>query len=194
MRWSIPFGWHSRAGSPISTLPITCACEIIFLANQPTYLHHLEPDPERCRCSSSSFLSPPSLTSLTSFLAFLQGYRTLLSSPWYLNLGGFASNDWTKYYSVEPQDFDGSQEQHDLVMGGEVNFQKLKIQALFLLRCLPSCTLSISRDGIICSISHIALKRDVSCDDCRYLGPQTWRAWQIIGIPSSQSSNLPRVK
>lgn len=50
----------------------------------------------------------------------VQGYRTILSSPWYLNLGGFANNDWTKYYSVEPQAFEGSQEQHDLVIGGEV--------------------------------------------------------------------------
>lgn len=51
----------------------------------------------------------------------MKGYRTLLSSPWYLNLGGFASSDWTKYYSVEPQSFNGTHEQHQLVIGGEVN-------------------------------------------------------------------------
>ena len=50
----------------------------------------------------------------------VQGYRTLLSSPWYLNLGGFASNDWAKYYAVEPLNFEGSADQKKLVIGGEV--------------------------------------------------------------------------
>lgn len=49
-----------------------------------------------------------------------QGYRTLLSSPWYLNLGGFATPDWEAYYSVEPTAFGGSLEQQQLVIGGEV--------------------------------------------------------------------------
>ena len=50
----------------------------------------------------------------------VQGYRTLLSSPWYLNLGGFASNDWAKYYAVEPLNFEGTADQKKLVIGGEV--------------------------------------------------------------------------
>lgn len=48
-----------------------------------------------------------------------QGYRTLLSSPWYLNLGGFAAPDWEAYYSVEPTAFGGSPQQQQLVIGGE---------------------------------------------------------------------------
>lgn len=50
-----------------------------------------------------------------------QGYRTLLSSPWYLNLGEMASEDWVTYYGVDPLGFPGSREQHQLVMGGEVS-------------------------------------------------------------------------
>ena len=54
-------------------------------------------------------------------LAFLlQGYKALLSSPWYLNLGELASEDWATYYQVEPLGFDGTREQHQRVMGGEV--------------------------------------------------------------------------
>ena len=55
-------------------------------------------------------------------LETLQGHKTLLSSPWYLNLGGFASNDWAKYYAVEPLAFDATEEQKQLVIGGEVCF------------------------------------------------------------------------
>ena len=32
----------------------------------------------------------------------VQGYRALLSSPWYLNLGVFDGSDWLTYYNVEP--------------------------------------------------------------------------------------------
>ncbi len=35
----------------------------------------------------------------------LQGFRTLLSSPWYINLGGYAGDDWVQYYAVEPLSF-----------------------------------------------------------------------------------------
>lgn len=48
-----------------------------------------------------------------------QGFRALLSSPWYINLGGYAGDDWALYYAVEPLSFKGSRQQHDLVMGGE---------------------------------------------------------------------------
>ena len=51
-----------------------------------------------------------------------QGYRTLLSSPWYLNLGSFATPDWEAYYQVEPTAFGGSLQQQQLVIGGEVSF------------------------------------------------------------------------
>ena len=35
----------------------------------------------------------------------LQGFRTLLSSPWYINLGRYAGSDWAEYYAVEPLSF-----------------------------------------------------------------------------------------
>ncbi len=42
----------------------------------------------------------------------LQGYRALLSSPWYLNLGSYAGEDWVTYYQVEPlQGFEAAPEQ-----------------------------------------------------------------------------------
>ncbi|DBA89255.1 TPA: hypothetical protein ACH3X1_016396 [Trebouxia sp. C0004] len=34
-----------------------------------------------------------------------QGFRALLSSPWYINLGGYAGDDWAQYYAVEPLSF-----------------------------------------------------------------------------------------
>lgn len=50
----------------------------------------------------------------------LQGYKALLSSPWYLNLGMFADEAWAIYYKVEPLEFDATPEQSKLVIGGEV--------------------------------------------------------------------------
>ena len=34
-----------------------------------------------------------------------QGYRALLSAPWYLNLGSLATEDWAQYYVVDPHAF-----------------------------------------------------------------------------------------
>ncbi|XP_071964486.1 beta-hexosaminidase subunit beta-like [Antedon mediterranea] len=49
-----------------------------------------------------------------------QGYRTILSSPWYLNYVSNPYNqDWKTYYIIEPQDFTGTAEQKALVIGGE---------------------------------------------------------------------------
>ena len=50
----------------------------------------------------------------------LQGYKALLSSPWYLNLGAYADEAWATYYKVEPLDFIAPPEQTRLVIGGEV--------------------------------------------------------------------------
>ena len=65
-----------------------------------------------------------------------QGYRALLSSPWYLNLGSYAVPDWEAYYQVDPLGFGGSPQQQQLVIGGEV---RCPGPALPSLRQPPSC-------------------------------------------------------
>ncbi|KAL3318065.1 hypothetical protein Ciccas_003279 [Cichlidogyrus casuarinus] len=47
-----------------------------------------------------------------------QKYRVLISAPWYLNYISYG-DDWTKYYSFEPLNFNGTPEQKARILGGE---------------------------------------------------------------------------
>jgi len=47
-----------------------------------------------------------------------KGLHAILSSPWYLNYISYGT-DWTKYYMVDPLDFDGGEREMSLVLGGE---------------------------------------------------------------------------
>ena len=58
----------------------------------------------------------------------LQGYKALLSSPWYLNLGAYADEAWATYYKVEPLEFNAPPEQMQLVIGGEVRLATRLVQ------------------------------------------------------------------
>ncbi|XP_069564829.1 beta-hexosaminidase subunit alpha isoform X1 [Brachyistius frenatus] len=47
------------------------------------------------------------------------GMRVLLAAPWYINHISYGQ-DWRNYYTVQPQNFTGTEEQKKLVIGGEV--------------------------------------------------------------------------
>lgn len=47
-----------------------------------------------------------------------KGFRTLISAPWYLDYISYGA-DWQNYYKFEPFNFNGTQEQKDLIIGGE---------------------------------------------------------------------------
>ncbi|PIO16135.1 hypothetical protein AB205_0145060 [Aquarana catesbeiana] len=46
------------------------------------------------------------------------GFQALLSAPWYLNRIAYGQ-DWIQIYHVEPTDFKGTEQQKQLVIGGE---------------------------------------------------------------------------
>ena len=54
------------------------------------------------------------------------GYKAILSAPWYLNYIDYGS-DWTKYYKVDPMKFGGKDEDVMHLLGGEVKRGTLNV-------------------------------------------------------------------
>ena len=50
--------------------------------------------------------------------------QVLLSAPWYLNYISYGI-DWPNYYKIDPQDFNGSNAQQRLVIGGETGSKSI---------------------------------------------------------------------
>ena len=50
------------------------------------------------------------------------GHEIVLSAPWYLNYIStpYPGNDWEKYYLTEPRNFTATEQERDLIIGGEV--------------------------------------------------------------------------
>ncbi|CAG0923883.1 unnamed protein product [Notodromas monacha] len=59
----------------------------------------------------------------SEYLAYVTGlgHKAILSSCWYLNLISYGE-DWIDYYQCDPHNFEGSEEQKSLVLGGETTF------------------------------------------------------------------------
>lgn len=48
------------------------------------------------------------------------GYKTILSSPWYINFIKYGYQEWYDFYMVDPlENFNGTEEQAKLIIGGE---------------------------------------------------------------------------
>ena len=67
----------------------------------------------------SSLVTKDNQQSNICLQATKEGYRVLLSGPWYLNYISYGS-DWTKYYKIDPSSFGGDDHQQSLVLGGEL--------------------------------------------------------------------------
>ena len=46
------------------------------------------------------------------------GFQAILATPWYLDVISYGQ-DWRQYYTVEPLNFEGSEKEKQLVIGGE---------------------------------------------------------------------------
>lgn len=49
------------------------------------------------------------------------GYKAILSSPWYINYISYGYQEWFEWYKIEPlANFTGTERQAKLLIGGEV--------------------------------------------------------------------------
>jgi len=99
-----------------------------------------------------------------------EGMQVLLSAPWYLNYISYGI-DWPNYYKIDPQDFNGSNAQQRLVIGGEACMWGEFVNSINLIpRLWPRASAVAERLWSAASVSdvHLAAQR-LQEHECRML-------------------------